>query len=155
MSVKRPKMPGHGGARLQSQHLGGRGRRISEFEPAWSTKWVPGQDSQGYTEKPCLKKPKTNKQKKDPRCLWPLVLSQIWVGYLGSYPPTLSPKWYDHLHFLLLVHKNTISTTMSGETECVVHVFYRWAHPEPLKANGCAYRTSFCNCMLFSVVVPS
>ena len=33
-----------------SQHSGGRGRQISEF-----------QDSQGYTEKPCLK---TNKQKK-------------------------------------------------------------------------------------------
>jgi hypothetical protein len=29
---------------FNSQHLGGRGRRISEF-----------QDSQGYTEKPCLK----------------------------------------------------------------------------------------------------
>jgi hypothetical protein len=30
------------------------------LRPAWSTKWVPG--SQGYTEKPCLKK-QTNKQK--------------------------------------------------------------------------------------------
>jgi hypothetical protein len=35
-----------------NQHSGGRGRRISEFEA-----------SQGYTEKPCLKKTKqTNKQ---------------------------------------------------------------------------------------------
>jgi hypothetical protein len=31
--------------------LGGRGRRISEFE-----------DSQGYTEKPCLKKKKKRKK---------------------------------------------------------------------------------------------
>ena len=29
------------------------------LRPAWSTKWVPG-----YTEKPCLKKPKPNKQNK-------------------------------------------------------------------------------------------
>jgi hypothetical protein len=27
--------------------------------PAWSTKWV--QDNQGYTEKPCLEKPKEKK----------------------------------------------------------------------------------------------
>jgi hypothetical protein len=33
--------------------LGGRGRWISEFE-----------DSQGYTEKPCLEKPKAKKKKK-------------------------------------------------------------------------------------------
>jgi hypothetical protein len=32
---------------------GGRGRRISEF-----------QDSQGYTEKPCLEKPKKGKEKR-------------------------------------------------------------------------------------------
>ena len=29
---------------------------------AWSTKWF--QDSQGYTEKPCLKKPKKKKKKR-------------------------------------------------------------------------------------------
>jgi hypothetical protein len=34
---------GSGGTRLWSQHLGGRGRQISEFE-----------DSQSYIEKPCL-----------------------------------------------------------------------------------------------------
>jgi hypothetical protein len=39
--------------------LGGRGWQISEFGPAWSTEF---QDNQGYTEKPCLKKPKTKKQ---------------------------------------------------------------------------------------------
>jgi hypothetical protein len=33
--------------------LGGRGRWISEFK-----------DSQGYTEKPCFEKTKTNKQKR-------------------------------------------------------------------------------------------
>jgi hypothetical protein len=36
--------------------LGGRGRRISEFE-----------DSQGYTEKPCLEKNRKNKKKKRER----------------------------------------------------------------------------------------
>jgi hypothetical protein len=36
--------------------LGGRGRQISEFEDS--------QDSQDYTEKPCLKKTKQNKTKK-------------------------------------------------------------------------------------------
>jgi hypothetical protein len=30
--------------------------------PAWSTKWIPG--SQGYTEKPCLKKQNKNNNKK-------------------------------------------------------------------------------------------
>jgi hypothetical protein len=33
--------------------------RFLSSRPAWSTKWVP--DSQGYTEKPCLKK-QTNKK---------------------------------------------------------------------------------------------
>jgi hypothetical protein len=32
MSIKKQSRAGHGGARLYSQHLGGRGRRISEFE---------------------------------------------------------------------------------------------------------------------------
>jgi hypothetical protein len=41
--------------------LGGRGRRISEFEA--SLIYREFQDSQGYTEKPCLEKQKTNKQK--------------------------------------------------------------------------------------------
>jgi hypothetical protein len=44
--------------------LGGRGRPISEFEASLE----PGlqsefQDSQGYTEKPCLEKPKKKKKK--------------------------------------------------------------------------------------------
>jgi hypothetical protein len=44
--------------------LGGRGRQISEFEASLE----PGlqnefQDSQGYTEKPCLEKPKKKKKK--------------------------------------------------------------------------------------------
>jgi hypothetical protein len=34
-----------------SQHLGGRGRQISGIQSEF-------QDSQGYTEKPCLEKPK-------------------------------------------------------------------------------------------------
>jgi hypothetical protein len=41
--------------------LGGRGRRISEFEASLGLQ-SEFQDSQGYTEKPCLKQ--TNKQTK-------------------------------------------------------------------------------------------
>jgi hypothetical protein len=40
--------------------LGGRGRQISEFKPAWSTEF---QDCQGYTEKPYLENPKKRKKK--------------------------------------------------------------------------------------------
>jgi hypothetical protein len=41
--------------------LGGRGRRISEFEASLVYK-VEFQDSQGYTEKPYLEKQKQNKK---------------------------------------------------------------------------------------------
>jgi hypothetical protein len=37
-----------------SQHLGGRGKQISGLQSEF-------QDSQGYTEKPCLEKPKKKK----------------------------------------------------------------------------------------------
>jgi hypothetical protein len=40
--------------------LGGRGRWISEFEA--SLVYKVNQDSQGYTEKPCLEKPKKKKR---------------------------------------------------------------------------------------------
>jgi hypothetical protein len=44
--------------------LGGRGRQVSEFEvrdqPGLQSEF---QDSQGYTEKPCLEKPKNQKEK--------------------------------------------------------------------------------------------
>jgi hypothetical protein len=52
VNLKKIFQSGNGCARLYSQHLGGRGKRISEF-----------QDSQDYTEKPCLEQNKTNKQK--------------------------------------------------------------------------------------------
>jgi hypothetical protein len=41
--------------------LGGRGRHISEFKASLVYKV---QDSQDYTEKPCLEKPKTKQNKK-------------------------------------------------------------------------------------------
>jgi hypothetical protein len=41
--------------------LGGRGRQISEFKARGLQSEF--QDSQGYTEKPCLRKKQTNKQK--------------------------------------------------------------------------------------------
>jgi hypothetical protein len=45
--------------------LGGRSRRISEFEA--SLVYREFQDSQGYTEKPCLEKPKKKTTKKNPK----------------------------------------------------------------------------------------
>jgi hypothetical protein len=42
---------------FKSQHLEGRGRRISEFEASLVYR-SEFQDSQGYTEKPCLGKKK-------------------------------------------------------------------------------------------------
>jgi hypothetical protein len=54
------QQPGSGGARLQSQHLGGRGKQISEFEASL----VYRVSSRGYTEKPCLKKQKTKQTNK-------------------------------------------------------------------------------------------
>jgi hypothetical protein len=44
--------------------LGGRGRRISEFEASLVYKVSFRAASQGYTEKPCLEKPKKRKKKK-------------------------------------------------------------------------------------------
>jgi hypothetical protein len=51
-----------GGARLQSQHLGSRGRRISEFEASLVYK-VSSRTARA-SEKPCLEKRKQNKTNK-------------------------------------------------------------------------------------------
>jgi hypothetical protein len=50
--------------------LGGKDRRISEFEgqPGLQSEF---QDSQGYTEKPYLEKSKPNNQPKTNRVAWP------------------------------------------------------------------------------------
>ena len=45
--------------------MGGRGRRISEFKASLVHKVF--QDSQSYTEKPCLEKPKKKKKRKKKR----------------------------------------------------------------------------------------
>ena len=45
---------------IRDRNSGGRGRQISEF---WSKSEF--QDSQGYTEKPCLKKTKRKKERKE------------------------------------------------------------------------------------------
>jgi hypothetical protein len=44
--------------------LGGRGRQISEFKASLVYKVSEYQDSQSYTKKHCLKKPKKKKKKK-------------------------------------------------------------------------------------------
>jgi hypothetical protein len=53
---------GHGGTHLKSQYLGGSGRWISEFEASLVYK-SEFQDSHGYAEKPCLRKPEKNYRK--------------------------------------------------------------------------------------------
>jgi hypothetical protein len=85
-----------------STHSGGRGRRISEFEASLVYK-SEFQDSQGYTEKPCLEKPK--KKKKTPKGkkyeienTYKLFLSEYWGlnpgVFLLLYPdiPELHPQ---------------------------------------------------------------
>jgi hypothetical protein len=57
--------------------LGGRGRRISEFEARLVYK-SEFQDSQGYTEEPCLKKPKKKKKKKEKK-----RKKKELLGYVG------------------------------------------------------------------------
>ena len=54
--------PGSGGAHLLSQHLGGRDRRISEFEASQVYK-VSSRTAKAI-EKPCLQKQKNNNNKK-------------------------------------------------------------------------------------------
>ena len=57
--------PGSGGTHIQSQYLGGRGRRIS-FEVSLvykASKQVPGQP--GYTEKPCFKNLKGRERERE------------------------------------------------------------------------------------------
>jgi hypothetical protein len=72
--------PGSGGACLLSQHLGGRGRQISEFKASLVYKQSEFQDSQGYTEKPCVEKQnkikKKTKTKQKKSCLGHGVCSQ-------------------------------------------------------------------------------
>jgi hypothetical protein len=61
-------LPGSGGACLYSQYSGGRGRQISELKAILILQ-TEFQDSQGFTEKPCLKtkqnKTKQNKTKQN------------------------------------------------------------------------------------------
>jgi hypothetical protein len=60
--------PGGGGARLQSQHLGGRGRQISEFEASLVYKVSSRTAIRAIQRNPVLKnqkkKPKNQNQKK-------------------------------------------------------------------------------------------
>jgi hypothetical protein len=55
--------------------LGGIGRRISEFKASLVYKV----DSQGYTEKPCLEKPKKKKKKKKKKKR-ERELELLWLG---------------------------------------------------------------------------
>jgi hypothetical protein len=57
--------------------LGGRGRRISEFQPGLLSEF---QESQGYTEKPCLEKPKSDGEQ------WLLEVGEQWSAMNSSTP---------------------------------------------------------------------
>jgi hypothetical protein len=56
-------MARHGGARLYSQHLGGRGRRISEFEASQGYR-VSSRTARATQRNPVLKNQKKKKKKK-------------------------------------------------------------------------------------------
>jgi hypothetical protein len=67
--------------------LGGRGRRISEFKASLVYK-----DSQGYTEKPCLEKPKqkTKNQKQTKKAVAMLICDRRAGGAETSESPELT-----------------------------------------------------------------
>jgi hypothetical protein len=78
--------------------LGGRGRQISEFEASLVYKSVFQDSQQGYTEKPCLEKQKTNKQtkkqnktkkkkKEKKTALWTLPIGQSHGGIFSIESP--------------------------------------------------------------------
>ena len=79
------RQAGYGDACLLSQYSGGRGRwTFVSSRPAWSTD--PVQDSQGYTEKPCLEeqnKTTTTKGITKNGCLWQsyLLLAEYTTVY--------------------------------------------------------------------------
>jgi hypothetical protein len=54
-------LPGVSGARLYSQHLGGRGRRISEFEASLVYSRVSSRTARAIQKIPALKKKKEKK----------------------------------------------------------------------------------------------
>jgi hypothetical protein len=56
--------------------LGGRGRQISELEASLVDSEF--QDSQGYTEKPCLEKKKKKKRKKENLAMSSTLLKVIF-----------------------------------------------------------------------------
>jgi hypothetical protein len=61
-TYKRKNIAGRGGTRLQSQHSGGRGKRISEFEASLVYK-VSSRTARATQRNPVSKKKKKNKQK--------------------------------------------------------------------------------------------
>jgi hypothetical protein len=58
--------PGSGGTRLESQHLGGRGRQISEFEASLVYR-VSSRIARAAQRNPVSKKPKPNKRREEKR----------------------------------------------------------------------------------------
>jgi hypothetical protein len=63
--------------------LGGRGRWISEFKA--SLVYRVSQDNQGYTEKPCLEKPKKKKKQKKEKKRKIMSISKVIKWILASH----------------------------------------------------------------------
>jgi hypothetical protein len=91
--------------------------------------WVQGQpglksefqDSQGYTEKPCLEKPKKQTNKKQGPSLYVFVCSSVTKSHtwsMWSYLKHASSAWKSYL-------KHTVCFKCMEEVACSVTVFSR------------------------------
>jgi hypothetical protein len=97
--------------------LGGRGRQISEFEASlvYSVSYSQ-KDNQGYTEKPCLKKQKTNKQKKNKKKKTKTKTNQKNKNKQTKKKPKLSTKYITQLlEYLLSMHEALGSVPRTAE----------------------------------------
>jgi hypothetical protein len=89
---------------LNPSTLGGRGRRISEFEASLVYR-IEFQDSQGYTEKPCLGKIKNKKRKRKRKKKW-------YVGMLSLFLVSSISHWiyiyiYIYVYIYIYIYTHT------------------------------------------------
>ncbi|EDL07105.1 mCG1028373, partial [Mus musculus] len=76
-----------------SQHSGGRGRRISEFEASLVYK-VSSRTTRGYTEKPCLEKPKKKKE------TGKSAVGHLWIVGMVEEPGESGGLYWGHSRLL-------------------------------------------------------
>jgi hypothetical protein len=97
----RSKQAGHGGIQLQSQHLGGWGRRIKSSKPIWATWWHPLEEGGGGERDRGGKREEEEeeKEKTDSSFHWWIcsssasrdVFSTFWMKCLCSYQSQSKP----------------------------------------------------------------